>query len=153
MEWATLPLKRYAEFTGRSRRKEYWMYVLLIIVAMVVAMVIESVVGLTGMIGPYGPLTALILLGTFVPSLAVTVRRLHDTNRPGWWLLVAYAPAIVVMLLPLLGILNAALIMILSILSLICLIGLLVLMVLEGTKGPNQYGADPKAGEGVPAGV
>ena len=153
MEWATLPLKKYADFTGRARSKEYWMYVLLIVVAMVVAMLIESVVGLTGMVGPYGPLTALILLGTFVPSLAVGVRRLHDTNRPGWWLLVAYAPSILFMLLPILGLLNPALILILSLLSLVAIIGLLVLMVLEGNRGPNQYGPDPKAGEGAPAGA
>jgi uncharacterized membrane protein YhaH (DUF805 family) len=144
MEWATLPLKKYADFTGRARRKEYWMYVLLLIGVMVVAMLIESILGLGGMVGPYGPLTALILLGTFIPSLAVGVRRLHDTNRPGWWIAAAYAPAILMMLLPMLGILNAALIMILSILSLVALIGLLVLMVLEGNKGPNQYGPDPK---------
>ncbi|MGZ8286616.1 MAG: DUF805 domain-containing protein [Allosphingosinicella sp.] len=144
MEWATLPLKKYADFTGRARRKEYWMYVLLLIAAMVVAMLIESVLGLGGMVGPYGPLTALLLLGTFVPSIAVGVRRLHDTNRPGWWIAVAYAPAILMMLLPMLGILNAALIMILSVISLVAMIGLLVLMVLEGNKGPNQYGPDPK---------
>lgn len=144
MEWATLPLKKYAEFTGRSRRKEYWMYVLLIIVVMVVVTLIESVLGLRGMVGPYGPLSALLLLGTLIPSLAVGVRRLHDTNRPGWWLAAAYAPTVLMLLLPVLGILNAALIMILSLLSLVAMIGLLVLMVLEGNKGPNQYGPDPK---------
>jgi len=153
MEWATLPLKRYAEFTGRSRRKEYWMYVLLLIALMVVATLIERVLGLTGMVGPYGPLSALILLGTFVPSLAVGVRRLHDTNRSGWLILVAYAPAILSLLLPVLGIVSVGLIMILSVLSLIGLIVLLVFMVLEGTKGPNQYGPDPKAAEGAPAGA
>lgn len=153
MEWATLPLKKYADFTGRARRKEYWMYVLLLIGLVVVATLIESVLGLGAMVGPYGPLTALILLGTLVPSLAVGVRRLHDTNRPGWWLLAAYVPAILMMLLPMLGILNAALIMILSLISLAALIGLLVLMVLEGNRGPNQYGPDPKGADVAPAGA
>ena len=144
MEWAILPLRKYADFTGRARRKEYWMYVLLIIGVMIVATVIERVLGLSNMVGPYGPLTALILLGTFIPSLAVGVRRLHDTNRPGWWIAVAYAPAILSLLLPAMGIVSVSLIMILSVLSLVALIGLLVLMVLEGNKGPNQYGPDPK---------
>src|SRR3982751_5436595 len=57
MEWATLPLKRYAEFTGRSRRKEYWMFFLLCLAAAVVLSIVEGIVGLRGMIGPYGPLT------------------------------------------------------------------------------------------------
>src|SRR5687768_2445333 len=92
MEWATLPLKKYAEFEGRSRRKEYWMYVLLLIVVGVVIGAIEGIFGLRGMIGPYGPLSALFLLATLVPSLAVGVRRLHDTNRSGWWLLIGYGP-------------------------------------------------------------
>lgn len=153
MEWATLPLKKYAEFTGRSRRKEYWMYILLLIVLMVVATLIERMLGLTGMVGPYGPLTALIALGTLVPSIAVGIRRLHDTNRSGWWLLILYAPAIISMLLPMLGIINLSLAMILSIVSLIGLIVLIVFFVMEGTKGPNQYGPDPKAGEGATAGA
>jgi uncharacterized membrane protein YhaH (DUF805 family) len=119
MEWATLPLKRYAEFTGRSRRKEYWMFTLLVFVAAIVLSLVETLLGLGGMVGPYGPLTSLLLLAIFVPSIAVGIRRLHDTGRSGWWLLIGLVP----------------------------LIGGIVLLVFycsEGNKGPNEYGPDPK---------
>jgi len=149
MEWATLPLKRYAEFTGRSRRKEYWMYVLLLIVVGFVIGIIEAVLGLTHMVGPYGPISALFALATFVPSLAVGVRRLHDTNRSGWWLLIGYGPLILGLVLMATGMLQFT--MILMLLALLGFVVLLVFMVLEGTKGPNQYGADPKGTEGAAA--
>jgi uncharacterized membrane protein YhaH (DUF805 family) len=151
MEWATLPLKRYAEFTGRSRRKEYWSYVLLLLVIGIVIGIVESLFGLTNMVGPYGPLSALLALATFVPSLAVGIRRLHDTNRSGWWLLIGYGPMAVAVALLLAG--NAQFGLILLGLAGIGFIVLLVLMVLEGTRGPNQYGQDPKGVEGAPAGA
>jgi uncharacterized membrane protein YhaH (DUF805 family) len=151
MEWATLPLKKYAEFGGRSRRKEYWMYVLLLIGVGLVLSILEGIVGLRGMVGPYGPLTALFLLATLVPSLAVGVRRLHDTGRSGWWLLAGYGPFLLSLLLTFAGMLQFA--MILSLLSLVGFIILLVFMAMEGTRGPNQYGADPKGSEAATAGV
>jgi uncharacterized membrane protein YhaH (DUF805 family) len=119
MEWATLPLKRYAEFTGRSRRKEYWMFFLLILVASIVIGLVEGLLGLSGMVGPYGPLSTLFLLAILIPSIAVGIRRLHDTDRSGWWMLISLVPLVG-------GII------------------LLVFYVSEGTKGPNQYGPDPK---------
>lgn len=118
MEWATLPLKKYADFTGRSRRKEYWMFFLLVIVCALVIGFVEGMLGLTNMIGPYGPISTIFLLGILVPSIAVGIRRLHDTDRSGWWILLG--------LVPLVGLV------------------LLVFYVLEGTRGPNQYGPDPK---------
>ena len=148
MEWATLPLKKYAEFEGRSRRKEYWMYVLLLIVVGIVIGVVERALGLAALVGPYGPITALFMLATLVPSLAVGVRRLHDTNRSGWWLLIGYGPLILSLLLPLLGMAGIGLAMIVPLIALVGFIVLLVFMVLEGTRGPNQYGPDPK-GEDV----
>lgn len=151
MEWATLPLKKYAEFDGRSRRKEYWMYVLLLIGIGLVLGIVEGVLGLTGMVGPYGPLSALFLLGTFVPSLAVGVRRLHDTNRSGWWLLIGYGPFLLSLVLMFAGMLQF--VMILSLLALVGFIVLLVFMVMEGNRGPNQYGPDPKGAEGAPVGA
>lgn len=151
MEWATLPLKKYAEFDGRARRKEYWMYVLLLIIVGVVLSVLEGIVGLRGMVGPYGPLTALFLLATLVPSLAVGVRRLHDTDRSGWWLLIGYGPFLLSLCLMFFGIPQFA--MILSIIALIGFVVLLVFMVMEGTKGPNQYGPDPKGAEAAAPGA
>ena len=150
MEWATLPLKKYAEFNGRSRRKEYWMYVLLLIVVGIVIGIVESLLGLRGMVaGLYGPLSLLFMLATFIPSLAVGVRRLHDTNRSGWWLLIGYGPFLLSLVATFLGSLSLA--MILSLVGLVGFIVLLVFMVLEGNRGPNQYGADPKGAEAAAA--
>ena len=119
MEWATLPLKRYAEFSGRSRRKEYWMFFLLCLVVALVIGFVEGMLGLSGMIGPYGPLSTLFLLAILVPSIAVGIRRLHDTGRSGWWILIAFVPIVGGLIL-------------------------LVFYVLEGNRGPNEYGPDPK---------
>ena len=123
MEWATLPLKRYAEFTGRSRRKEYWSFFLLVVACAVVLSILERILGLDPIFAFYGPLICLFELAILVPSLAVGARRLHDTDRSAWWLLIAFVPIIGGLVL-------------------------LVFYVLEGTRGPNQYGPDPK-GEDV----
>lgn len=127
MEWATLALKKFMEFRGRSRRKEYWFFALLMIATYIVAGLVDGILGMGGLIGGlYGPLTLLAALFFVIPSFAVGIRRLHDTGRSGWWLLIGLVP----------------------------LIGALVLLyffILEGTRGPNDYGADPKEGEHVAA--
>lgn len=119
MEWMLMPLQRYADFSGRSRRKEYWMFLLGVVIVAIVLGLIEGATGLAGMVGPYGPLSALLLLGIIVPSIAVQVRRFHDQDKSGWFVLIGFIPLIG-------GII------------------VLVFMCLEGTKGPNQYGDDPK---------
>ena len=88
MDWMLMPLRRYAEFSGRSQRKEFWMFVLFYVIVMVVLGIVEGALGLTGMVGAYGPLTALFLLGIIVPLIAVSIRRMHDQDRSGWWILV-----------------------------------------------------------------
>lgn len=115
MEWMLLPFKRYADFSGRSRRKEYWMFFLLIIAAYFVIAIVGSILGETAM----SVLLLIFALGVIVPSLAVQVRRFHDQDKSGWFVLLGF--------IPLVG-------------------GLIVLvfMCLEGTNGPNQYGPDPK---------
>ena len=115
MNWFVDVIKKYAVFTGRARRKEYWMFVLFYLLIYIGLFVIEMLVGSPGI------LVLIFALGLLVPSLAVTIRRLHDTNRSGWWFLIAFVP-------------------------LVGGIVLLVFMCLEGTSGSNQYGADPKAG-------
>lgn len=122
LDYALTPLRKYADFHGRARRAEYWWFYLFVIIAFVVASIVESLLGLGGSVGPYGLVSALLGLAMLVPSLAAGVRRLHDTDRSGWWLLIA--------LIPLIG-----------------AIVLLVFYVLEGTRGDNRFGPDPKSGE------
>lgn len=135
-----MPLKRYADFSGRSRRKEYWMFALGVTILFVVLSLIfgglagaasagaeaggEVSSGLMGgsMIGL--GLMLLLLLAIIVPSLAVQVRRFHDQDRSGWMVLlnlIPYVGGIVV----------------------------LVFMCLQGTSGPNKYGPDPLESEGA----
>jgi uncharacterized membrane protein YhaH (DUF805 family) len=120
VEWMILPLKRYADFEGRSRRKEYWMFVLGLVIVAVAVTLIELLLGLEGSVaGSYGPLTLLLFLAVFIPGIAVQVRRFHDQDKSGWFVLIG--------LIPFIG-------------SLI----VFVFMLLEGTRGPNRFGPDPK---------
>ena len=120
IDWATRPLKKYADFTGRAPRAEYWWFYLLIMVGYVIAMILDSLFGVDKAAGPYGIVTIVLGLAILLPSIAAGIRRLHDTNRSGWWLLIG--------LIPILG-----------------AIILLVFFVTQGTVGPNQYGDDPYA--------
>ena len=87
MEWYLTVLKKYAEFNGRARRKELWMFVLFNII---ISLVLGLIDGMTG-IGILGIVYSLAIL---VPSLAVGARRLHDTGRTGWWQLIGLVPII-----------------------------------------------------------
>jgi uncharacterized membrane protein YhaH (DUF805 family) len=119
MNWYLNVLKQYAVFKGRARRREYWFFILFNLIASVALTVIDF---MTGSLDPelgIGLLSGLYSLAVLIPSLAVTVRRLHDTDRSGWWLLIG--------LVPLIG-----------------AIVLLVFMLLDSTPGDNQHGANPK---------
>lgn len=151
MEWAILPLKRYAEFKGRSRRKEYWSFVLLTVAIFAALYFVEGLLDLS--VHGQGPLTLLFQLAILLPMLAVGARRLHDTGRSGWWLLAGYGPLLVSTLLPFLGVADLDLAMILLVVALVGFVVLLIFMILEGTRGPNPYGPDPKAGEGAAPGA
>ena len=121
IDYMKMPLQRYADFGGRSRRMEYWMFALGVMGASIVTSILDGVLGMSGMVGGvYGPLTLLVFLGTIVPSIACLVRRLHDQDKSGWLALLGLIPLVNIVLL--------------------------VFMFLEGTKGDNQYGPDPKAG-------
>ena len=110
---------QYAKFEGRARRAEYWYFALLTGIVSLACQVLAAVGRETGAISLLLALVALIVsLALVLPSLAVTVRRLHDTGRSGWFLLIALIPIVG-------GIL------------------LLVWMCSRGTNGPNRYGADP----------
>ncbi|MCB2078220.1 MAG: DUF805 domain-containing protein [Novosphingobium sp.] len=130
LEWMLLPYKRYADFSGRSRRKEYWMFALfqfivsIILVGLIFAggMSVDPVTGEPDM-GAMGMLGVGLLviygLGTFIPALAVIVRRFHDQDKSGWFVLLNFIPYIGGLVV-------------------------LVFMLLEGTRGPNRFGPDPK---------
>lgn len=121
MNYYVAVLKNYVGFSGRARRAEYWQFTLFNIIALVACFVIDLAIK-----SPI--LYALYALAVLLPSLAVAVRRLHDTDRSGWWLLIG--------LVPLIG-----------------GIVLLVFMCLEGTRGNNKHGADPKAPADVTPGA
>ena len=85
LEWAVRPMRKFAVFTGRAPRAEYWWFYLATVIVQIPLTIVDKT------IGEWSPLSSLFSLATFIPWLAVTVRRLHDTNRSGWWLLhVAY---------------------------------------------------------------
>jgi len=142
MEWMVLPLRRYAEFTGRSRRKEFWMFALLNIIATIVITFLLLAFGLPfaamgdtsqmASVVSGGAITAVMLLAglwalaVFIPSIAVAVRRLHDRDLSGWW----YLGVVIASFVPLIGFLAS--------------IAFLVVTLLPGTPGPNRFGPDPK---------
>jgi uncharacterized membrane protein YhaH (DUF805 family) len=88
MNWYVDVLKKYALFTGRARRKEYWMFVLFnYIIGFVIGFVAGLLGGVLGMGSTLGTLSYLYFVAVLVPSIAVGIRRMHDTGRSGWWIL------------------------------------------------------------------
>jgi uncharacterized membrane protein YhaH (DUF805 family) len=166
MEWMIMPLKRYAEFSGRSRRMELWMWVLFTVIVSIVLGILDGLLGFstsrstltpaaTGVgfaaMTNIGVLGGIWSLATLVPSLAVSVRRLHDTNRAGWWLLLPMVPYFLGFAMMFMAMTSQSLGMIGfgGVLMLIGFIGAIVLLVfycLPGTPGPNDYGPDPLGG-------
>lgn len=109
----------YANFSGRARRKEYWMFTLFYIIAYLVLSFIDGIIGTFSMQTGIGLLGGLFALASLLPAISVSVRRLHDTDRSGWWLLLAFIP----------------------------IIGGLVLFIfyiMDSTPGENRFGANPK---------
>ena len=88
MNWYIEVLKKYADFNGRARRKEYWMFILFNIVIAIVLAVIDSLLGTA-------PIIYLVyILAVFIPSISVGVRRLHDIGKSGWWLFISFIPLV-----------------------------------------------------------
>lgn len=124
MDWYLQVLKNYAEFSGRARRKEYWMFVLFNLLFLIAAAIIDSIIGTTLGGLPYGLFYFLYAMAVLIPSLAVTVRRLHDVGKSGWFYFIV--------LIPIVG-----------------GIWLLILLCTEGETGVNDYGPNPKEAEVV----
>ena len=127
MNWYLEVIKNnYANFSGRARRKEYWMFTLVntIIITVLYAILMSSIDMNTGEISSLGSIVGIIIgiysLAIIVPSLAVTIRRFHDQDKSGWMFLLAFIPAVGGLIV-------------------------FVFMCLEGTKGDNRFGPDPKA--------
>ena len=123
MNWYLKVLNQYADFSGRARRTEFWMFVLFNMIFGIVAMTIDNVLGITfdlyGQSLGYGWLYLIYCLAILVPGLAVTVRRLHDIGKSGWFFLI--------ILIPLVG-----------------AILLLVWYCTDSQAGENNWGANPK---------
>ena len=119
MNWYLKVLKQYADFSGRARRKEYWMFALFNFIFLIIAMILDNVLGLTAGELPYGVFYYLYILAVLIPQLAVSVRRLHDVGKSGWMFLIV--------LIPLVG-----------------PIWLLVLMATDSQQGTNKWGENPK---------
>jgi uncharacterized membrane protein YhaH (DUF805 family) len=114
MDWYLSVLKKYTQFSGRSRRKEYWMFSLISFLFIIALGLIEGLLGIDGF------LRAIYSLAVLVPSLAVVVRRLHDTNRNGWWFLIGLVPIVGIFVL-------------------------LYFLVQDSQAESNQYGENPKS--------
>ena len=162
MNWMLLPLKRYAQFSGRSRRMEYGMWLVLQVLIAVAFSILMIVVGGSaamvsdaqasafaagGAIMIIAVLNLLVTLALFIPSMAVSVRRLHDLNWSGWlvllpllgWVLFSVSARVEV---PGLMIVGGLLLLLGGILG-------LLMLFMAGTDGPNKYGEDPKGGGSV----
>ena len=94
MHWYIKVLKQYFDFSGRARRKEYWLFALINLLISLGFSIIDGITGTMDSDTGYGLLSGLYALAVFIPTLAVAVRRLHDTSRSGWWLLILFVPLI-----------------------------------------------------------
>lgn len=119
MNWYLEALKKYAVFSGRARRKEYWYFFLFNLIVSILFVVIDFAIGTINTETGIGLLSGIYTLAVLIPGISVTVRRLHDTDRSGWWFFIA--------LIPVIG-----------------SIVLLIFMVLDSTSGDNEYGPNPK---------
>lgn len=116
-------MQQYAGFWGRASRSEFWQFAAVVLALTLVALILDAATGQGTGTSPGGVLTALVMLAHLIPSYSVTARRLHDTDRSGWMILLV--------LIPFVGLV------------------LVVFVCLRGTPGPNHYGPDPLVADGV----
>jgi uncharacterized membrane protein YhaH (DUF805 family) len=119
MSWYLKVLRNYAVFHGRARRQEYWYFVLINVIISVALAIVDGVTGTYNSDVGLGLLSGIYTLAVLIPGIAVSVRRLHDIGRSGWWLLIV--------LVPLVG-----------------AIVLFIFMVLDSKPEQNEYGPSPK---------
>ena len=119
MQWFMTVLQKWSDFSGRARRREYWFFALFYLLIYIALTVVDMLTGLLNAATGVGVLGGLFALAMLIPGLAVGVRRLHDTDRSGWWLLLA--------LIPVIG-----------------TIVVLVFYLLDSQPGDNRFGPNPK---------
>lgn len=122
MNWYLEVLKKYAVFTGRARRKEYWYYFLINFVIITALLLVDNMLGTLDKEAGVGLVSSIYMLAVLLPGLAVAVRRLHDSDRTGWWVLIT--------LIPIVG-----------------PIVLIFFLIQDSVPGENQYGPNPKGFE------
>lgn len=128
MSWFMTALRKYAVFSGRSRRREYWYFGLFYLILYVVLAMVDGITGSFDFRSGMGVFTGALTLALLVPSLSVSVRRLHDTGRSGWWLLLGIIPVIGAVIL-------------------------IVFLAQDSEPGANRFGPNPKATPNRPIGV
>lgn len=116
MNWFLKAFKQYATFSGRAQRSEYWFFILFYIIFYIAANIIDGFIMSNVVLFPV--VSVIYSLVMFLPSLAVAVRRLHDTDRSGWWILLSIIPLINIILI--------------------------IFLVLDSTPGDNRFGSNPK---------
>jgi uncharacterized membrane protein YhaH (DUF805 family) len=119
MNWWLIAMKKYVDFSGRARRTEYWMFILFNLIFAVVALALDGILGMANEGSGFGLFYGLFSLAIIVPTWSVTVRRLHDVGKSGWWIFIS--------LIPIIG-----------------GIWLFILTVSDSQPGDNQYGPHPK---------
>lgn len=89
-----MAFKKYGVFSGRSRRKEYWMFYLFNMIAAFIIGLSEAIIFGDPSPNDYGPISALYIIAIILPSISISVRRLHDTNHKGWWMFINLIPLV-----------------------------------------------------------
>ena len=141
MKWFIKVLKQYADFKGRARRKEYWMFSLFSLIIGVIITLIEIITGTFNYLVNIGPLSALFSLLIFIPSISVNVRRLHDVGKSGWIIILPSFLFFITILF--FGLIKERIDLFL-IIPLAGSIWYLILMFRDSVPGSNQYGENPK---------
>ncbi|BBL91383.1 aminopeptidase [Vibrio rotiferianus] len=118
-DWYYKVILNYTNFNGRARRQEYWYFTLVNVLVNLVMGIIDRVIGSVMQMENFGFFGVIYALFIMIPSIAVTVRRLHDSGRTGWWALIAFVPIIGILVL-------------------------LYFLIQDSEEGSNQYGANPK---------
>ncbi len=119
MHWYLEVLKKYAVFSGRAGRKEYWYFFLFNLIISILLAIVDNATGNFDPQAGIGLLGGIYALAVLLPGITVSVRRLHDTSRSGWWLLIAFIPIVGAIIL-------------------------LVFMAQDSKSDENQYGLNPK---------